>query len=184
LVWQTLRQIASSLKMDSDGTYPKDHVPIREWFATEEVWLDASYDPNHAAQFILQGTYAETTQSYVLDTGTISNTNFVAIAANAPNKAAAMVVGNMIGSLEAVFARAQPDRWGALPAIAANKPSVVESGWDVAFDYIDSHASVPPVEELAAGRLTELSAVYVNRLKADWVDCVLNTNVRNDACGF
>jgi putative spermidine/putrescine transport system substrate-binding protein len=167
LVWQTLRSIESSLKMSSDGSYPAAHTIIRDWFAADEVWLDCSYDPNHAAQYILSGKYKETTKSYVLDTGTISNTNFVAIAANANNKAAAMVVGNMIGSLEAVFTRAQPERWGALPAIAANKQSVVDSGWDAAFDYIDSHASAPSVEELAAGRLTELRADYVQRLKTD-----------------
>lgn len=51
---------------------------------------------------------ANQTKSYVLSEGTIANTNFVAIAANSPNKAAAMVVGNYIGKIEAAFTRTPP----------------------------------------------------------------------------
>ena len=43
----------------------------------------------------------------MLETGTIANTNFVAIPVNSQNKAAAIVVGNVIASMEAIFTRAQ-----------------------------------------------------------------------------
>ena len=52
---------------------------------------------------------------------------FQAIPVNSQNKAAAIVVGNVIASMEAIFTRAQPERWGALPAFDANDPKVVES---------------------------------------------------------
>eukprot|EP00729_Bicosta_minor_P005557 gene5557-19006_t len=183
LVWQKLREIHPYLKLDSNK-YPTDHTAIRKWFGNEDVWLDVSYDPNHATTNILNGNYENTTKSYVLDTGTIANTNFVAIPANSQNKAAALVAGNMIGSLEAIFTRAQPERWGALPAFDANGRDVVDSGWDAAFDYITTHHAAPSVEDLTAGRLTELRAEYINKLKSDWKDCVVVKNRDNEACGL
>jgi len=184
LVWKMLREIEPFLKMGTDGKYPTDHTAIRKWFGSEDVWLDLSYDPNHASTNILNGNYAETTKSYVLDTGTISNTNFVAIPANSQNKAAALVAANMIGSIEAIFTRAQPERWGALPAYDANSPMMLASGWDAAFDYITTHHAAPTVEALTAGRLTELRGDYVSRLKADWQECVVEKKRDNAACGL
>ena len=184
LVWQKLREIEPFLKLDGSKKYPSDHTAIRKWFGTEDVWLDLSYDPNHASTNILNGNYEETTKSYVLDTGTISNTNFVAIPANSQNKAAALVAANMIGSIEAIFTRAQPERWGALPAYDANSPMMLASGWDAAFDYITTHHAAPTVEDLTAGRLTELRGEYVSQLKADWQDCIVDTNRNNAACGL
>jgi putative spermidine/putrescine transport system substrate-binding protein len=181
LVFQKLREIDSFVKLDG-GKYPADHTAIRKWFGSEDVWLDVAYDPNHASTNILNGNYEETTKSYVMDTGTIANTNFVAIPANSQNKAAALVAGNMIGSIEAVFTRAQPERWGALPAIDANGKKMVESGWDAAFDYITTHHAAPTVEALTAGRLTELSSEYTVRVKQDWQSCVINKDRSNSAC--
>lgn len=55
---------------------------------------------------------------------------------------------------------AQPERWGALPAYDANSEKFKRSGWSSAFDYIDAHEAVPPVEELVSGRLSELDGEW------------------------
>lgn len=57
-----------------------------------------------------------TMMSFVLTSGTIGNTNFVLIPANAKNKLAAVVVADYIASAEAMFSRAQPENLGTLQA--------------------------------------------------------------------
>ena len=49
--------------------------------------------------------------AYVLKTGTIANTNFMAIGVNAKNKMAALVTANHMASAPAMFTRRQPERW-------------------------------------------------------------------------
>ena len=45
-------------------------------------------------------------KGYVLNDGTLSNTNFVAIAANSKNKLGAVVAANFLGSAQANYYRA------------------------------------------------------------------------------
>lgn len=182
-VWAALNELEAYLySAGGEFEYPATHEPIRDLFADGTVWLDLAYDPNHAATNMISGKYQNSTKGYVFDDGTIANTNFVAIPANSPNKAAAMVVGNAIGSMEAIFTRAQPERWGALPALDANNPKIVASGWDAAFDYILTHHATPSVEDLAEARLAELNAQYIDAMKKDWKDCVQD-KVGGAKCG-
>ena len=58
--------------------------------------------------------------AYVLTTGTLANTNFIAIGTNAKNKLAALVTANYMASAPAMFTRRQPERWGAIQAYNPN----------------------------------------------------------------
>ena len=49
--------------------------------------------------------------SYVLSSGTIANTNFMAIGVNAKNKMAALVTADYMASPPAMFRRRQPENW-------------------------------------------------------------------------
>ena len=91
-----------------------------------------------------------------------------------PKKAAAMVTANFVAQMESMFVRTQPSVWGALQSFDPTAPHIVNSGWDTPFDYIDSHASTPSVEDLAKYRLSELSNELTSRIKQDWEVSVLN----------
>jgi putative spermidine/putrescine transport system substrate-binding protein len=184
-VWKALRELDAAIQKDDDGNYPAHDDIIHSWFANEEVWLYLDYDVSHASSKILSGAYANTTDGYILDDGTISNVNFVAIPQNSNNKAAAMVAGNVLATLEAAFVRNQPERWGAFPAFDGNSEAIAASGWDTAFDYIERHHATPTVEQMVAGRLAELDPEYDERLKADWVTCVRDGGQSNPTlCGI
>ena len=68
--------------------------------ANQEIAFNMGYGPANASTNIAEGTYPDTIRTFVFDTGTISNNNFVAIPKNAPNPAAAMVLANYILSPE------------------------------------------------------------------------------------
>jgi ABC-type uncharacterized transport system YnjBCD substrate-binding protein len=175
-VWSALKALEPFLfKNATTGvTYPEKHEAVRDLFGAGEIWLEASYDPNLAAQKILNNEWPDTAQSFVLSTGNIANTNFVAIPVNSGAKAAAMVVGNFIAQPEAMFRRAQPEVWGALQSFDPTARHLEEAGWNTPFDYIDTHEATPTVEALAAHRLPELDQSYVSRIEEDWAKYVKN----------
>ena len=63
--------------------YPNNITESDDLFAKGEIWLTLSYDPSHAGILVAQGYWPTTTQGYVLQSGVISNTNFIAIGWNA-----------------------------------------------------------------------------------------------------
>merc|ERR1711988_792855 len=97
--------------------------------------------------------------------GTIANTNFVAIPKNAPNKAAALVAANVIGSGQAMLSRSRPHVWGALQGF---DPSKLSDEQLRVFNKVDVHPAAPSESDL----LGELDAAYVRRIEADWVTFV------------
>jgi putative spermidine/putrescine transport system substrate-binding protein len=108
---------------------------------------------------------------YLLTSGTLADTNFLAIPINAPNLEAALVAVNYIGSAAAMFKRAipgnEPDgEWGAIQAFDPFAEEMIE--WDAAFDYINLHEATPSVEELAAARLADVNAAMVATINAAW----------------
>lgn len=111
----------------------------------------------------------------MLGTGTLADTNFLAIPANAPNLEAALVAVNWIGSAAAMFKRSLPaseeeGEWGAIQAFDPAAEEMLE--WDVAFDYVNVHEATPTVEELSAARLSDVNAAMVATINADWATYV------------
>ena len=80
--------------------YPKTVNELDELFQKGEIDFTISYAPLKGANMIKVGAWPETVRSFVLAEGTLRNANFVAIPFNAKNKAAAMVLANLIMSPE------------------------------------------------------------------------------------
>ena len=72
-------------------TFPADSTALDKMFQDGEVVMDISYAPFTVASGIADGTLKDTCQTFVFDKGNIGNTNYMAIAFDAPNKAGAMV---------------------------------------------------------------------------------------------
>lgn len=117
--YQKLRELEPYLYHNTtyqNSHYPTSNEEVDNAFGRGEVYVTLAYDPGHASSMIADGKWPSTAYGYVLTSGTIANTNYVLIPANAKNKLAAMVTGDFIASCTAVFSRAQPDGIGALGA--------------------------------------------------------------------
>ena len=166
--WAILNDIEPYLWREG-ATYPNSITQLNGLFANQEVALTFNYDPSQFGLAVLAGTYPETVRSYGLTDGTIGNTNYTLIPFNSPNKAAALVLLNLLLSAEAQLEKARPEVWGASPAIEMDRTS---TGIQAAFDAIERHPSVVPAAELARNALPELQADWISAIEQGWVENV------------
>lgn len=93
-----------------------------------------SYNTFEAAGNVDSGLWPTTTRSYVLDSKTLTNTNFVALPggitypALARNLPGALVAANEIASMQQQFVRAQPAFFGSFQARGAPRQPVFCAG--------------------------------------------------------
>ena len=162
-----LRQLNPYL-WNEGKTFPDSSTTVDAMFADGELVMNMSYGPFSVATGIAQGIYTETTQTFVFDKGTIGNTNYMAIANNAPNKAGAMVVINAIisGDLQLT----QYAQLRELPVVATGKLNETEKA---AFDAVDLGQGVLSQAELLAHRLPEMPASLVPIIEAIWLNEVV-----------
>ena len=162
--WAILNEIEPFLWREGQ-TYPNTLAQMDELFANGEVAFSFNYDPAQFGLAVQAGLWPETVRSYGLTDGTIGNTNYTLIPFNSPNKAAAMVVQNLLLSGEAQLEKARTEVWGAAPAIEISRTAPeVQAG----FAAIVGHPSVVSPEELAKAALPELQADWLTAIEAGW----------------
>ena len=149
-------------------TFPESSTTVDAMFADGELVMDMSYGPFSVATGIAEGTYTDTTRTFVFDNGTIGNTNYMAIAFNSPNKAGAMVVINAI--LSAELQLTQYEQLRELPVVSADKLSAEKQA---AFDAVDLGKGVLSQAELLEHRLPEMPADLVPVIEEIWLNEVV-----------
>lgn len=149
-------------------TFPESSTTVDAMFADGELVMNMSYGPFSVATGIAEGTYTDTTRTFVFDNGTIGNTNYMAIAFNSPNKAGAMVVINAI--LSAELQLTQYEQLRELPVVSADKLSAEEQA---AFDAVDLGKGVLSQTELLEHRLPEMPASLVPVIEEIWLNEVV-----------
>lgn len=163
--WAILNEIEPYLWREGK-TYPTTIAQQNELFANGEIALTFDYD---AAQFglaVQAGTYPETVRSYGLTDGTIGNTNYTLIPFNSPNKAAAVVLQNLLISGEAQLAKADPAIWGAAAAIEIDRtPADIQAG----FAGLVQLPSVVSGADLGKHALPELQADWISAIEQGWI---------------
>ena len=166
--WAILNEIEPFLWREG-ATYPTSITQLNELFANGEVSLNFNYEPAQFGIAVQSGLYPDTVRSYGLTDGTIGNTNYTIIPFNSPNKAAALVLQNVLLSGEAQLAKAQPDVWGTSPGIEMDRTS---PEIQAAFAAIPSLPSVIPAAELARNALPELQAGWISAIEQGWIENV------------
>lgn len=149
-------------------TFPESSTTVDAMFADGELVMNMSYGPFNVATGIAEGTYTDTTRTFVFDNGTIGNTNYMAIAFNSPNKAGAIVVINAI--LSAELQLTQYEQLRELPVVSADKLSAEEQA---AFDAVDLGEGVLSQTELLEHRLPEMPASLVPVIEEIWLNEVV-----------
>jgi putative spermidine/putrescine transport system substrate-binding protein len=168
--WAILNEIEPYLWREGK-TYPTSINQLNELFANSEVALVFNYEPSQFGIAVDAGTYPDTVRSYGLTDGTIGNTNYTIIPFNSPNKAAALVLQNVLLSAEAQLEKAKPEVWGTSPGIEIDRtPAEIQA----AFAALPSHPSVVPAAELAKAALPELQAGWISAIEQGWLANVGN----------
>jgi putative spermidine/putrescine transport system substrate-binding protein len=168
--WAILNEIEPFLWREGQ-TYPTTVTQLNELFANGEVDFSFNYDPAQFGLAVQSGAWPASTRSFGLADGTLGNTNYTLIPFNASNKAAAMVVQNLLLSGEAQLEKAKPQVWGAAPAIEiARTAPEIQAG----FAAIKQHPAVVPAEVLAKAALPELQADWLTAIEDGWAADVGN----------
>lgn len=148
-------------------TYPNTITQLNELYSNGEVAMTFDYDASQFGLAVQEGRFADTTRSYGLTDGTIGNTNYTLIPFNSPNKAAAMVLQNLMISGAAQLEKAKPEVWGAAPAIEISRSDVQDG-----FAALVPLPSVVSPAELAKHALPELQADWIAAIEQGWIENV------------
>lgn len=127
------------------ATFPRDEAELSQLFASGQIDIAMSYNPNFVEVEVAQGSFPDSTRPYVFASGTLQNVSFLALPANASAPAAAMFVANELLSQEAQ----------AKKFLDVGVPPVVDIEVSAATPYrLDSFGK--PLQELDADRVIEL----------------------------
>lgn len=115
-------------------------------YADGELVLNMGYGAPQ--DLVNTGQLPESTRSFILDTGTVGNSNFMAVAANAPHKAAALVAIN-----EVVSPEMQLSIYENLGNISVLDMAKLPESESVAFAEVPLGSTQIPLDELLDHRL-------------------------------
>lgn len=147
-------------------TFPADSNTVSTMYADGELVMNMGYGAPQA--LVDDGTLPETTKSFLFETGTVGNTNFMAIAANAPHKAAALVAIN-----EVISPEMQLSQYEVLGNMSVLDMSKLDAADAEAFDAVELGVSQLPLSELLAVRVAEPAGPVVPIIEQIWLDEVV-----------
>lgn len=149
-------------------SFPADSTQLDNMFKDNEVVMNMSYSAYAVASGIENGSYTDTTKTFLFDKGTIGNTNYMAIAKNSGNKAGAMVAIN-----EMISAEIQASRLEKLKTIPVVDNSKLSKEEKTEFDKVDIGKGTIPQDELLSKRLPEMPAGLVPIIEEIWLEEVV-----------
>ncbi len=93
-------------------TYPKSEAELSTLFGDGKVDFAMSYDSSFVSSGVRKGEFPGSARPFLLGGGSLQNTSFVTIPANAAHQAGAQVVANLLLSLELQAAKLAPASLG------------------------------------------------------------------------
>ncbi len=147
------------------ATYPPDVAAMHRLFANREIDFSMSNNQNEVVTKVRQGILPPTSRALLLTDGTIANSHYLGIAANAPNAAGAMVVADFLLSPEAQLEKLKPDVWADGTVL---DPTRLPEVWRARFAAMESDPRQLPRDSLVKYARPEISPRYHERLAADW----------------
>jgi putative spermidine/putrescine transport system substrate-binding protein len=170
-MWSYLTEIEPYLWRHGE-TYPQSLTDLDRLYSQGEVWMTMGYNEARAESLIQDGTFPESTKTFVLESGSIGNTHFLSIPFNSPNKAGALAAINYMLSPEAQLAKMDPSMWGENMALDPTKLTEEHAQW---LAEVNRGASVLPAETLQEHLLPEVDVQYVEWIKEKWLHEVVQS---------
>lgn len=172
-LWQFLNELEPCLWRAGE-TYPADENELHSLFANQEIDFSITQAIAGAGPLINEGLVPETAHAFVFDNYMIGDFNYVAIPANSPNKAAALVLANMLLEPEFQAAQVIPENGFGLgfgidirnvtdPAAVALLEEAITQLGPAATDPVDLVESMVP----------DAAAEYQNLVEQGWREYVL-----------
>ncbi len=163
-VWAWLESVRPAL-WRKGGAYPPGVAELHRLFANREVDFSMSMNQNEVLTKVRQGILPPTSRALLLRDGTIANSHYLGIPANAGNPAGAMVVADFLLSPEAQLEKLKRHVWadGTVLAIGRLPPH-----WASRFLALDVDPRGIPRDSLAKYARPEVAPEYHERLSADW----------------
>jgi putative spermidine/putrescine transport system substrate-binding protein len=171
VVWDLLNSWEPNLWRAGE-TYPAGPAELHELFANGEV--DFDMENAGAGSYIESGLIPPTSQAFTFDENMIGDFNYVAIPYNAPNKAAALVLANLILRPDRQAAQVVPSNgFGLSYGIDVN--TVTDEDMLAAIEEAAANMGdgAAPAAELAASLVSDIAAEYQALIEADWEANVL-----------
>jgi putative spermidine/putrescine transport system substrate-binding protein len=172
-LWAYFNELKPCLWRNGE-TYPKDESELVNLFANNEVDLSLTQDITGAGRWIADGRMPETARAFVFDNYMIGDFNYVAIPLNAPNKAAALVLANLLLEPEFQAAQILPENGFGL-GYAIDVTRVTDAAALSALEAAASQLgeSATPAADLAKSLVGDSAAEYQGLLEQDWLTFVL-----------
>ncbi len=145
-------------------TYPQSQTEVEELYANGEIDLYFTYGVGGVNAQIEDGVFPATTDSFIFESGMLGNANYISIPYNSPNKAAALVLANVLESPEAQLEKAEV--LGYAPAIDPERT-----------DLADEFAELTDVKnsglEFAESSFGDLNGEWLTAFEEAWTEQVL-----------
>ena len=139
---------------DGGATFPKDQSELDRLFASGQVDLAMSYNPNFVETAVASGAFPPSVRPYVFGSGTLQNVSFLAIPANASSPEGAQVVADLM--LSPKLQAAKLDRVGIPTVLDLGRLGDATASFTIRASPYRLDAYGTPLEELPAARVPAL----------------------------
>ncbi len=168
-LWDYLNALEPWLWRQGES-YPPDIAILDGLFERGEVGFNMSFTQTAASSKIQQGRYPQSVRTFVFKGASLSNTHYLAIPFNAPNKAAALAGINEILGPELQLSKNDPANWGDFTVLDINR---LPTKYAEAFANLDLGEATLPLSVLSENAIPEISSEYLEALERGWVENVL-----------
>lgn len=172
-LWAYLNEMKPHLWREG-STYPADENELHALFANNEVDFSITQAIVGAGALIDEGQVPDTARAFVFDDYMIGDFNYVAIPSTAPNKAAALVLANMLLEPEFQAAQVIPENgFGLGFGIDVRKVDDPDDAALLEDAAMRLGVAATPPTELADSLVADSSAEYQTLLEQEWRTNVL-----------
>lgn len=174
-VWSMLNSWKPNLWRKGE-TYATNEADLHQLFANNEVDFDFTQLPSGAATFIDAGQVPPTTRAFTFDKNMIGDFNYVAIPFDAPDKAAALVLANLILRPDMQSAQVQPKNGFGL-GFGIDVTNVTDDAGKKAISDTTTNLgdAAAPTDKLATALVSDIAPEYQALIEKDWTVNVLQT---------
>lgn len=151
-------------------TYPATTAELDDMFAANQVHLTYSYSQMHVAEKRHDKSFKDSVESFVFDRGTITNQNYLAVAANSAAKEAAVLLVNEMISEDAQLKKAEAKYGYSIPPFAVSK--LTEKSKNT-LTQLYENKGVLNVSELQDKQIPEVGAEKIAMIEELWKEQVL-----------
>ncbi|MFO7583939.1 MAG: ABC transporter substrate-binding protein [Anaerolineales bacterium] len=173
LLWAYLNELEPCLWRNGE-TYPTNEPEMVTLFANGEIDFSFTQDISGAGRWITDGLMPATARTFVFDQYMIGDFNYVAIPVNAPNKAAALVLANLLLEPEFQAAQILPENgFGLGYAIDVTRVTDSEAKSQLEQAAAKLGEAATPAADLARSLAGDTAPQYQGLVEQGWLEFVV-----------